>query len=541
MPRLGIMGGLLVATLAGAAPIPPGGVKPPPPASKKKSDDRGLEFAHRLDAMVQQIALRYVRPISRADLLHAALLGLYRQAQHPVPPQLRERVEKAVKHVSRIPPPVGIRVGIPEKLETVLPPTVALILDVYRELEQELPDNPQREPLLVICCRSMSHLLDPHSGIVTAAQERKNLGLSDEVEGLGLIFTKSKGVGPLVIRKVLPGGPAQRAGLLPGEVLTHLDGKTLWGPGSAERRAALRDNAVGLSSPPLTEAVPDRTDHPLRLTVRGRDASSRKLVLRREPFRPESIFGIRREEDNHWNFWVDHKQRLAEVRVGSLGRGTAQELRDALTQLRSQDLKGLILDLRWCPGGFLDEAVAVADLLLGKGEIATLKVRDQEDTVYRSTAEGKNLDFALVVLIGADTRGGGELIAAALQDHGRGIVVGQRSHGKASVQTPLYLGLSGVGMKLTTGTFVRPSGKNLHRFRDSKLQDDWGVRPDPRHEFRISPQLNQALAKWWQAYILRPGSSRKRLVLDDPRRDPPGLFALEVLRQAQKDQEKNKK
>jgi carboxyl-terminal processing protease len=108
-------------------------------------------------------------------------------------------------------------------------------------------------------------------------------------------------------------------------------------------------------------------------------------------------------------------------------------------------------------------------------------------------------------------------------------VVGQRTFGKASVQTPLYLGLPNMGMKLTSGTFVRPSGKNLHRFPESTASDDWGVRPDEGMEFRVSPELNRQLRAWWQEVTLRPGSSRDRLALDDPDADAPQQAALRAV------------
>src|SRR5262249_39694341 len=164
-------------------------------------------------------------------------------------------------------------------------------------------------------------------------------------------------------------------------------------------------------------------------------------------------------------------------------------LRNVLEGLRDQKLRGLVLDLRWCPGGYLNESIEVADLFLGNGVIATERSRGREDTVYRSAADGKFRDFALVVLVNGDTLGGAELIAAALQDHKRGVVLGQRTRGKGSVQVPLPVGVEGVGLKLTRGAFIRPSGKNLHRFPDSAPTDDWGVIPD--EDFRLSPELGR--------------------------------------------------
>jgi carboxyl-terminal processing protease len=158
-----------------------------------------------------------------------------------------------------------------------------------------------------------------------------------------------------------------------------------------------------------------------------------------------------------------------------------------------------------------------------------VKARGKEPTVYRSTSEGKFTGFPLAVLVNGQTMGGAELIAAALQDHHRAVVVGQRTLGKASVQTPIALPLPGVGLKLTSGTFERPGGKNLHRFPDSKPSDDWGVRPDADGEFRVSPELGRRLAEWWRRQSLRPGGSNERLPLDDPSADPQRQAAVEAV------------
>src|SRR5262249_51873575 len=147
------------------------------------------------------------------------------------------------------------------------------------------------------------------------------------------------------------------------------------------------------------------------------------------------------------------------------------------------------------------------------------------------------IGFPVVVLINAETSGGAELIAAVLQDNLRAKIAGQRSRGKASVQIVLSLqrdlDLKGLypraALKLSTGMLIRPNGRNLHRFADSKAKDDWGVRPDARLDFRVSGDLSRQLREWWQLQDLRPGTSNESLPLDDPVADPQRQAALQVL------------
>src|SRR5262249_23822343 len=244
----------------------------------------------------------------------------------------------------------------------------------------------------------------------------------------------------------------------------------------------------------------------------------RDAVVLRERFRSECVLGSRRRTNNSWEYFIDRKNGIAHVRITSLCRGTGTDLREVMDGLLADGLHGLVLDLRWCPGGYLNEAVDVAGLFLGDESIATVKGRGREDSVYRGASAALCMTLPLVVLVNNETSGGAELIAAALQDHKRARIVGQRTLGKARVQTPLSIGLDGVGFKLTTGTFVRPGGKNLHRFPESQTRDDWGVIPD--EDCRVSAALAAKLKQDWLLWSLRPPRSMDRLALDDPMSDP---------------------
>jgi carboxyl-terminal processing protease len=255
-------------------------------------------------------------------------------------------------------------------------------------------------------------------------------------------------------------------------------------------------------------------------------SADRTATALREKYRPETVLGVSRHENNGWSYIADADRRIAHVRISALSRGTGDDLRAVIEGLLARDIRGMVLDLRWCPGGYLNEAIDVAGLFLGDELIATVKGRGREDSVYRGGSKVATR-LPLVVLVNAETMGGAELVVAALQDHGRAKVVGQRTHGKASVQTPLPTGIEGVGFKLTTGTFVRPSGKNLHRFTESRPSDDWGVRPDV--DCRVSPALSARLKADWVLWSLRPAESLERLALDDPTADAQRRAAFQLL------------
>jgi len=239
---------------------------------------------------------------------------------------------------------------------------------------------------------------------------------------------------------------------------------------------------------------------------------------------------------------LDPPDHIGCVRVRSVATNSDTEFQDALRSLRGQGARGLVLDLRWCPGGYLNQAAGIAQSLLPEGAaVATQRYprRGQvlpAQTPPDSTRSTPYLDFQVVVLVGGETTGGGELIAAALQDSGRGVIAGQRTAGKGSIQSNDFQLRYGIPFKLTTGMFIRPSGKNLQRNPDSKPTDDWGVRPDAGRELPLTPESSRQLKEGWLLYELRPADSTEALPLDDPENDPQRHAAVQILRELLKKQ-----
>lgn len=453
-------------------------------------------YGQQLYYVLTNISQQYAKPITPQELAQAALSGLYEEIRQPVPPTLFKDIEKAQAE---------------HELLGLLIRTRGDIGDV-----EEL----RGMKALLISFRSLTKVLDPFSVVVDGRELRRST-LEERHQGFGLEVSTPPGSGFLVIDKVIPGSPAQRAGLRPGDQITHFDGRII-----GETEAFILRNNHNYAPDDLQATTR------IRLTVRrlGR-REPLQATLSWENYKAETIFGHQRAEDNSWLFFLDKKQGIAHVRVGSLEHGTSEDLRQVLRSLRNDGLRGLVLDLRGCPGGFLNEAYLIARMFLKEDcLIAAVKYRNREaDNPFRSIADEEFTDIPLVVLVGEETSGGAELIAAALQDNRRAVIAGQRTRGKASVQTILSLPVADAGFKLTTGNFYRPNGKSLHRFSDSKPSDDWGIRPEPKWNLPISSDLTKQLAEWWHLQTLRPGTDKEALPLDDPESDPQRQLALQAL------------
>ena len=214
-----------------------------------------------------------------------------------------------------------------------------------------------------------------------------------------------------------------------------------------------------------------------------------KFTLMRERVHVETVLGDRRKADDHWEFMYDEKDRIGYIRVSAFSQETAKELRTALEDLKRRKVRGLVLDLRFNPGGLLRSAIEVSNLFISSGRIVSTKGRNTPERVWDAQAAAPfSKAIPMVVLVNHYSASASEIVSACLQDHKRAVVMGERTWGKGSVQNIIELENGRSALKLTTAAYKRPSGKNIHRFPDSKDKDEWGVMPDLGYELGLNDQ-----------------------------------------------------
>lgn len=150
-------------------------------------------------------------------------------------------------------------------------------------------------------------------------------------------------------------------------------------------------------------------------------------------------------------------------------------------------MKGLVLDLRDNPGGLLSQATQIADMFIEEGVIVSTKGRNIPEQSWKATKPGTFAGFPMAVIVNRVSASASEIVSACLQDQKRAIVVGERSWGKGSVQNVIDLEEGRSALKLTTASYFRPSGRNIHRFPESTPEDEWGVSPDEGYGVRFTP------------------------------------------------------
>jgi C-terminal processing protease CtpA/Prc len=561
---IGLAGvGLLLLTPAGPVPAPPRG-----PAVAPADRGQATQFAQVVFNTAYLVARRYDRageePGDDAEkfyfdrtrhLFAGAIRGLYDEAGVPVPDQL-----------------IRATTGAASANELV-----NVLVDARVRLGNVPALSGARS--LFAAVNGFRHGTDPHCGLVSPRVSSfvsvdKDFDIGIELDGVSgqrwNVYRVERGVAagtlpatgtfgpvpkpddvpspatfPWRVKRVIPGSPAQKAGVKPGDVITHLNDTEITAETANRQFAQLAFPAAGFDP---------NTGRPLALKRRFqlRRAGAKEpiaVTLETQDYTPETVFGVVRTPEGKWDCLLDRGLKVGYVRLGPIEERADVRLGEMLDDLKAAGCRGLILDLRWCPGGYVTPGTHMAGMFLKPNDlIAEVKssgaVRNPNNltlpvpTAYLAPPAptgGKFRGVPVLMLVGAETTGGGELIAAALQDNDdrdrpRFAVMGQRTAGRAVIQNAIDAGFGGLQFKVTTGTTLRPNGKPRGRLPDSKPTDDWGIRPDPGLEVPVTADLSAKLRQWADEHALRPAESNEALPFDDPQKDPYRAAALAYFR-----------
>jgi len=351
-----------------------------------------------------------------------------------------------------------------------------LFADTLDQVERNYVQPIDRRELMEAAIRGMLTKLDAHSSYIPPAElDRFKSSVENEFGGIGVTVTLE--TGQLTVVSPILGSPAYRVGIRGGDALAEIDGQstTGWTIDEAVRR------------------VKGRAGTNVKITVKhAADGKVETLEVPRELVRVDSILGDRRNADDTWNFFLDEQRKIGYVRITNFSRHTTDELRTAVGELTRGGMTGLIVDLRFNPGGLLTTAIEVSDLFVADGRIVSTAGRSGPQRVWDAQKDGTFEGFPIAVLINRTSASASEILAACLQDHDVATIIGERTWGKGSVQNVIELEEGKSALKLTTAGYVRPSGKNIHRREGAADTDEWGVRPDAGFELKLTADENEA-------------------------------------------------
>ena len=306
--------------------------------------------------------------------------------------------------------------------------------EVFERVRADYVEKVEDSVLIEAAIGGMLTSLDPHSSYMNAKKfEDMQVQTKGEFGGLGIEVTLENGFVKVV--SPIDDTPAFRAGMQPGDIITHLNG----------------ENVVGLSLEEAVERMRGAPNTSLTITVRREGRDPFDVTIVRDIIRIQSV--RHRNEDG-----------IGYIRVTTFNEQAQSGIDEAMNDLRAElgnKLRGIVLDLRNNPGGLLEQAVSISDSFLEKGEIVSTRGRKPEDAQRFNARPGDLAQgLPMVVLINGGSASASEIVAGALQDHRRAILLGTKTFGKGSVQTIVPL-KNDAAIKLTTARYYTPSGRSI--------------------------------------------------------------------------------
>lgn len=434
----------------------------------KRSD--ALAFAAKVIQASQQVREEYVKEINQGEMISWAIRGLYRRIDEKVPKEIDERLGK-IKQMKE------------EEL-------TQLLADVRERLGNR--EDLDKHKDIDFALQSMLGKLDPYTTYIDPETvDRFRQETDANFTGIGVQIRKDTGRDMLTVVTPIKGSPAYKAGIKTGDVITKIVREM-----DSKGNPLTPPEVISTKGLALSEAVKKilgKENTKVKLTVEREGADKPlEFEITRGLVEVETVTGAKRRDDDSWDYWLDHDNRIAYIRVSGFATNTFRDLIEVLVKLEKKGIKGMVLDLRFNPGGLLTSAVEICDLFIDDGLIVSIRPRVGKERSFNGRHEASLLNFPMVVLVNGGSASGSEIVAACLQDHHRAVVMGERSFGKGSVQN--IMNFEGGRLKLTTASFWRPSGKNLNKSSTAgKDDDDWGVIPDT--VLKLSPKERDDLAE----------------------------------------------
>jgi len=348
---------------------------------------------------------------------------------------------------------------------------VRKLVDIHRQVAVNYVENVDEDKLRDGAIDGMMGQLDPFSVYIPPAeQEGFDRMLEGSFKGVGIQLDMSDD-GKVEVVTPIDDSPAFRAGVMAGDLVLKVNG----------------ENIEGLKIADVIKKISGPLDSAVKLTVRHVTGEEVTLSMNRTEIVVPTVKGFGRKDDNSWDFYISTDPKIAYIRITQFTPDTYDKLKNALVGadadinkpetykgLIGDDMKALILDLRFNPGGRLDQAIAVVDMFIEKGVIVSTKGRNRPEQKVEAKVEGTLPRFPMVVLVNEHSASASEIVAGSLMDNKRALVMGTRSYGKGSVQEIMPLDAKGGELKLTVAYYYLPSGRLVHRKKDAK---DWGVEP----------------------------------------------------------------
>lgn len=344
--------------------------------------------------------------------------------------------------------------------------------ELYSYILYYYVDEPDIAELLRGAMKGMVETLDVHTTYLSEEEfEEFQMEFEGHFGGIGIVIQPD-----LTVVSPIKGTPGERVGIQPGDVIIAIDGESTENMTQAEAVQKMR------GEPGTTVII---------------------SIMREGEEKPLEFVIIREDIEIPYVEWEMKTDKIGYISIADFANDVGKKVSIAIEELEAEGAEALILDLRTNPGGLLSEAINVASNFLEEGTVVSVRYRIGSDDVYTVNTDFKTCNLPLLVLINQGSASASEIVAAAIKDNGRGVLMGMKTFGKGTVQTLFSLS-EGSALKLTTGRYYTPSGDYIH---EKGIQPDVEVSYDP--EYDGDKQLEAAIKYIEDIYlseVLRPAS-----------------------------------
>lgn len=361
------------------------------------------------------------------------------------------------------------------------------VVDIRSEIMRNYVEQPDEKKMLDGAVNGMiSTLNDPYTDYFPPAElEDFDKQTRGSFSGIGAEISEQDG--HVVIVSPLEDSPAFKSGILAGDIVLEIDGKS----------------ADGLRSSEAVKRITGPEGSKVTLKVRHTDGKEQTITITRQRIQIQTVRGFKRSKDQHWDFMLDPDNKIGYIRLTQFSDPSADAMKEAIAELKARGMKGLILDLRFDPGGLLDQAIEISNMFLPKGKIVSTKGRNSPEKSWSADPSDDVGEFPMITMVNEFSASASEILSGALKDNDRSIILGTRSFGKGSVQQVLALESGNGAIKVTTAHYYLPSGRNIHRREGAK---EWGVDPTDGYYVPMSTDQMRAMGEVRRNYeIIKAG------------------------------------
>ena len=485
------------------------------------------KYATRVLSAAGAVEARYVKPTNRGELVAAAVRGMYRRLEEPVPPAVEEQL-KNPKEWKR------------SKMEEVL--------KAGRTALGRREDLEGTKDVDISIQMMLGSLNDPYTTYYDKeAIKKMESGLRGQFSGVGIQIRRDLVSDALLVATPIKGSPAYKAGIQAGDLIVGIkrDSDPEGRPLTSEQPTEF--STKGMKTEQALDIILGKPGVPVTLVVDSY-GEKKELTIKRGRVTVETVLGSVRGKDDEWSYWLDEKEKIGYIQLTQFAPSTAGEMYAIVKELKDKGMKGLVLDLRFNPGGVLQGAGAICAMFIDDGKVVTVRPREgvgPEDVLRASmfrrfTGPEKFTDFPMAVLVNGQSASASEIVSACLQDYNRAVVVGERSYGKGSVQTVESFRATDGEIKMTTARYFPPLDRNIDKLSTpGKPEDEWGVKPSKGYEVKLSREDARDLAEKFRDHELIPrkdgkGEKKDKKEFKDVQLDKAADYIRDQLKTAKK-------